>query len=369
MAQDLPKAVGGDLGADLATDNPFAAAIRSTRMSMIITRADDDQPIIFANDSFLKLTGYERDDLIGRNCRLLQGSDTDPAAVAQIRDAVREGRSITLDILNYRRDGEPFWNSLSLSPVSDSEGRITYFFGSQFDITEKKLAELELIRTRDGLADEAQNNDRNARIAQAQARALLHEVDHRVKNNLQLISSLMLLQSRRIQDPSAREALRGMLDRVGAIATVHRRLFQGDDIERFDVAQFLRDLAGDLAGSGAAADQDIRLDVERVDVSAAQAAPLALIVNELLCNALRHGRPRDGRGAVDVTVQRENGHYRIEVRDHGDRDVDPAGFVQGFGMTIVNLLSRQLGATTTLNPAQPGVRATVVLPKPSYPTP
>ena len=75
-----------------------------------------------------------------------------------------------------------------------------------------------------------------------QKTALLHEVEHRVKNNLQLISSLLLMQARRAPDPAVREALQGMLERVNAIATVHRRLFQSDDVERFDVAAFIRAL-------------------------------------------------------------------------------------------------------------------------------
>jgi two-component sensor histidine kinase len=86
--------------------------------------------------------------------------------------------------------------------------------------------------------------DRTRELTQAleQKTALLHEVDHRVKNNLQLISSLLLLQNRRVSDPGVKAAMRAMLDRVNAIATVHRRLFQSDDVERFDVSAFVRDL-------------------------------------------------------------------------------------------------------------------------------
>ena len=99
--------------------------------------------------------------------------------------------------------------------------------------------------------------------ALAQKSALLHEVDHRVKNNLQLIASLILLQSRRTTDEAARAALKSVLERVTAVATVHRRLFQGDPL-RFDVADFVRDLTGDLAAAAGRDDLEIALDLDQV---------------------------------------------------------------------------------------------------------
>ena len=99
--------------------------------------------------------------------------------------------------------------------------------------------------------------------ALAEKSALLHEVDHRVKNNLQLIASLILLQGRRTQDPAARQALKTVLERVNAVATVHRRLFRGD-VQRFDVAEFVRDLAGDVAAAAGRGDVAIELDLEPI---------------------------------------------------------------------------------------------------------
>ena len=101
------------LGAEHGKGDPFAAAIRGTRMPMLITDPrQHDNPIVFANDAFLVLTGYERDEVMGRNCRFLQGEGTDPAAVDQMRAAIRDEVDINLDILNYRKDGRPFWNAL-----------------------------------------------------------------------------------------------------------------------------------------------------------------------------------------------------------------------------------------------------------------
>jgi PAS domain S-box-containing protein len=123
------------LGLDSGTD-PFVAAVRATRMPMIITNPRlDDNPVVFANDSFCRLTGYDRDEILGRNCRFLQGDDTDHAAVRAIHDAVEAVRPIEIDIRNHRKSGEPFWNRLLLAPVFDEAGKLAYFFASQVDVT------------------------------------------------------------------------------------------------------------------------------------------------------------------------------------------------------------------------------------------
>lgn len=129
IAQELASLTG-------STTDPFAAAVRTTRMPMIITNPRlPDNPIIFANDSFCRLTGYSRDEIIGRNCRFLQGAETSPAVTAKLRAAVAAAEALEIDIRNYRKNGEPFWNRLLMAPVRDSDGVLTYFFASQVDVT------------------------------------------------------------------------------------------------------------------------------------------------------------------------------------------------------------------------------------------
>ncbi len=106
----------------------------------------DDNPIVYANDGFARLTGYGVDEALGRNCRFLQGPDTDPAAVERLRNAVRQGEACTVDILNYRKDGSPFWNRLAITPVRGADGELTHFVGIQSDITARKNAEEKLAR-------------------------------------------------------------------------------------------------------------------------------------------------------------------------------------------------------------------------------
>ena len=116
--------------------DPFVAAVHATRMPMVITNPRlHDNPIVFVNDSFCRLTGYDRGEIVGRNCRFLQGPDTDPADVMQLRDAIAAPRSIEIDLRNYRKDGTPFWNRLLMAPVHDAAGQLAYFFASQLDVT------------------------------------------------------------------------------------------------------------------------------------------------------------------------------------------------------------------------------------------
>ena len=116
--------------------NALFAAIQSTRMPMILTDPHRrDNPIIFANRAFVELSGYSTEELIGRNCRFLQGEETSPDVVAKIRRAVAERARIAIDVVNYRKDGRRFVNELYISPVLDPAGKLLYFFASQVDIT------------------------------------------------------------------------------------------------------------------------------------------------------------------------------------------------------------------------------------------
>jgi PAS domain S-box-containing protein len=122
--------------------NVFFAAIEMTRMPMILTDPNqNDNPIVFANKAFLDLTGYEESEVIGRNCRFLQGANTDREAVAALRETVNSGGSIALEILNYKRDGTPFWNAVFIGPVFDQQGKLAYQFASQLDVTRRRNSE------------------------------------------------------------------------------------------------------------------------------------------------------------------------------------------------------------------------------------
>jgi diguanylate cyclase (GGDEF)-like protein/PAS domain S-box-containing protein len=116
--------------------DPFAEAVRLTRMPIVITNPRlPDNPVVFANDSFCRMTGYERNEIVGRNCRFLQGPETDAEAVSRIRAAVAAATRIEIDIRNHRKDGTAFWNRLMICPVRDAAGDLSYLFASQIDVT------------------------------------------------------------------------------------------------------------------------------------------------------------------------------------------------------------------------------------------
>jgi PAS domain S-box-containing protein len=109
------------------------------------------RPLIYANDGFERLTGYPVGEVLGRNCRFLQGPESDPTAVAEIRAAIAEQRECIVEILNYRRDGRSFWNRLSVTPVRDESGVVTHFIGIQSDVTARREAEEGLRRAKAAL--------------------------------------------------------------------------------------------------------------------------------------------------------------------------------------------------------------------------
>lgn len=191
-------------------------------------------------------------------------------------------------------------------------------------------------------------------------RARTREVDHRAKNSLQIVSSLLLLMSRRAAQAETQKALKAMHQRVTAIAAVHREILDGESPDSFDLARFVQDHAAALAqgqGGGAA----VRLDLAPVKVAAGQACPAALIVNELTLNALNHGAAPGREPHAEVILRPAGGGFALTVRDQGP-GLPPAAEKAGFGLTIVKLLAQQISANVAFEDARPGLRAVVRAP-------
>lgn len=114
-----------------------------------VTLSDPDQPdnpIVYANEAFELITGYDREEIIGRNCRFLQGEDHDQPELTRIREALEQHETVTVTLRNYRKDGSLFYNQFTIRPLFDREGRLIYYLGIQYDVTEKVRAEKELER-------------------------------------------------------------------------------------------------------------------------------------------------------------------------------------------------------------------------------
>ncbi len=356
-----------DLHVEHGKGDPFAAAIRATRMSMIITDPRrTDNPIVFANDSFLRLTGYAREEVVGRNCRFLQGPETDPDAVAEIRTAIARGDDVSIDLLNYRKDGSSFWNALYISPVSNDKGELLFFFASQLDVTDRKQSEHRITADKERFEKAVKERTQELEAALETQTALLHEVDHRVKNNLQMISSLILMQSRTIKDEAVRHSLTTMLERIEALSTVHRRLYQSKDVSQFDVSDFARDLVSDLLTASGRPHISSKLDLEPIVVPADKATPVALMVNELITNALKHAF-KDGPGNIGIKMSQPDGHLVIEVSDDGV-GMDGAKGDTSFGMRLIRQLGRQLRADVEWRNASPGTHVVIRMPNGPQPT-
>ncbi|WP_115528034.1 MULTISPECIES: hybrid sensor histidine kinase/response regulator [Xanthomonas] len=132
----------GSLPVEKHRSDIFFAAVETTRMPMTVTDPHlPDNPIVFANRAFLEMTGYSAEEIIGSNCRFLQGPETDPASVQDVRESIQQRRELAIEVLNYRKDGSSFWNALFVSPVFDDKGNLVYFFGSQLDVSRRRDAE------------------------------------------------------------------------------------------------------------------------------------------------------------------------------------------------------------------------------------
>lgn len=343
--------------------DPFSAAIRSNRMPIIVTDLNlPDNPIIFANDSFLKLTGYERDEVNGRNCRFLQGPDTDPETVRTIRRAIEARTDVTVDILNYRKDGTTFWNALYLSPVPDAQGNVRYFFASQLDATDRKKYEFAIADQQLKLEQQVKARTSELESLLRHNTVLLHEVDHRVKNNLQMISAMLMLQSMAISDPNIKNTLQEMLERVDAMGLVHKRLYQSDNISEFDIAEFTREIAGHLVGATGRSDIALTVEATTVKIKADDAASVALVVNEAITNALKHAFPVGRGGDLLVGVKPSTSACEISIQDDGPGMAATATAKGSFGMTLIDTLVNQLRAKIEWLPVHPGTQVKITLP-------
>jgi two-component sensor histidine kinase/putative methionine-R-sulfoxide reductase with GAF domain len=175
---------------------------------------------------------------------------------------------------------------------------------------------------------------------------LLREINHRVKNNLQIISSLLNLQSRDIQDEKALRSVQTSQDRIQAMAMVHEKLYQSEDLARIDFGEYIRSLATDLGSSYGLGSRGINLeiDVENIRLSVDTAIPCGVIVNELVTNSLKHAFPGDRPGHIYVKFQEADGHYNMIFKDDGIGLPENLDISQpsSLGLTIVNALIAQL---------------------------
>ena len=344
----------------------FFAAVQMSRMPMLLTdphRAGD--PIVFCNQAFEQLTGYTQDDSLGRNCRFLQGPDTDPDTVAEIRRSLTLHEDVHVEVFNYRKDGSGFWNALFVSPVFGPNGELLYHFASMLDVTRRHEAEAVL--------QQAQRLE----TLGAMASGVAHEF-----NNLMTIVLGSLSQLERGMPDGTRE--RERLERAKWAAGQAGRLTQQmlsyarrqfHDNQTLDLNELLAgfdEILQQMAGPAV----QIRLELDpaplpvELDSGKMEMALLNLVRNAsdampnggpLLIRTARHGAGEKQVAAVLIQDQ-GTGMARELVARAAEPffTTKPKGAGTGLGLSMVNGFAAQSGGRMVIDSA-PGQGTTVAL--------
>ena len=202
------------------------------------------------------------------------------------------------------------------------------------------------------------------RAALDEREVLLKEIHHRVKNNLQIVSSLLAMQSDRTASDEARAALEQSVHRVRSMALIHQQLYGGVDLARIELSGYVRTLVTELR-SALAASAELEFELEPTEVEVETAIPCGLILNELVVNAFKHGCDASGRCSLRITLDREEGRVRLAISDTGPGvppgfDVTKLRRATSLGMRLIGALTQQIGATLHVEPG-PGARFSLVL--------
>lgn len=331
-------------------------ALEGAPIGMILV--DSSGVIVLLNTEIEKLFGYSRAELLGQKMELLV-----PLRYRDIHGQHRaaffgnprarrmgEGR----DLHALRKDGAEVPVEIGLTPIQTTAGDCV--LASVVDITQRKRAEQEretfLTRLHEFNSElETQVHDRTAALAKSlkEREVLLQEVHHRVKNNLQVISSLINMQMRKIVDPEDRASLEECQTRVQAIALIHEKLYQSSDYACVPFSEYVSSLAANvfhtLGVSSSAV--SLALDIDNIALAVDKAIPCGLILNELITNALKHAFPGERSGALRVELKRPSGsRLRLCVADDGV-GISPGSDLRdspSLGMQLVSILAEQIDA-------------------------
>jgi PAS domain S-box-containing protein len=311
------------------------------------------------------MLGYEPDDLVGRIASEMTWPEDRVGTEAEY------SRYLSGEVANYvhekrflRRDGEPVWGRSSGTIVRSKEtGRPTLLVGVIEDIDERYKAQLDLLAAKHDLETVVEQRT----DALHQRDILLREVYHRVKNNLQIVDSLLVMQTRKLSDPDAKAALHSLRKRIFALGLVHHQLMGSANLKSFDVAPFLQELSANILDGGAERSIKLSVDAIPLDVGLDFAIPLGLLVTELVTNSLKHAFP-DGTGNVSIVLERgDDGQIILIVFDDGQGQAagaaSPGSSEAGLGTGIIAGLVAQLEGTMTTR-SESGTRTEIRVAEP-----
>jgi len=259
---------------------------------------DADHRIINANQATLDLTAMSLESIRGMKCHHIYHNSDDPAAECPMTTTLQSGKPEQRD-MEMAAMGRQFM--VSCTPVFDETGHLKHVIHIATDITRRKQAEDKI------------------RGALREKETLLQEVHHRVKNNMQVISSLLELQAGRAENPDVREMLRNSKNRVHAMSMVHELLYNSQDLSSIELDLFLTRLINGLFQSYRVDSGRIGCDVRVAAIRAAIsiANPLGLIVNELVSNAIKYAFPGDRKGRILLELKADRGGLRLQICDDG----------------------------------------------------
>jgi len=309
-------------------------AVTASTNSIVISDPNlPDDPLVYVNPAFERTTGYASEEVLGRNCRFLQGEDRDQPALAKLRTAVHEGLHCTVVLRNYRKDGTLFWNELSVYPVHDEENRVTNFVGVQNDITERVRAEETLSEMR--------------RVERRRIARDLHDIV------LQDLSGA--LQSLRLMHLRAKGSgpwldLGEELEALGRASSGLRSAIY--DLRREKERPFLESVESLVELSQRATpEREIRLVAEELfakDLSGRASVELLRILQEALTNVRRHSAAK----SVEVRLWTDDEAVLLEVADDG-RGFDPGTASAGVGLSAMRERVEELGGEIEVS-SRPG---------------
>jgi PAS domain S-box-containing protein len=304
----------------------LAQTITSARDAISVT--DANNRILFVNEAFLQTYGYNEDELVGKNIAIVRSPNTPPDVYRQIIDETSRGGWYG-EIFNQRKDGTEFPLELWTSVVRDDDGSPVAMVGVARDITQRKKSEQQIWESLH------------------EKEVLLKEVHHRVKNNMQVISSLLNLQSEYIKDETVVRVLRESQNRVKSMALIHEKLYQSRNLAIIDFGEYVRELSTQIFRSYGMISNKVSLQVtvENVSLGVDRAIPCGIILNELVSNALKYAFPNGNGGRVTL-VLRENPPGRIELQVGDDGVGIPEGVevetAETLGLSLVRMLTEQI---------------------------
>lgn len=325
------------------SEDLFSAIFRQAIVG--ITEIDLTGRFLMINDRFCEIVGRPREEVLALRTQDITHADDVPNNMAMLERARATGEDYQLEKRYLHPDGTVVWVHNSVSVVRDSDGRPLHLVAVVRDITEQKRVEAEMMRA---------NQDLQSALTEREV--LVKEVHHRVKNNLQVVVSLLRLQASRLRDEVGSDALRESLNRVSAMSTIHELLYRSTTMADIDFAEVLRTLTANLHDAYGHNEDRVAMIVETdpVPVSMDAAVPLALIANELISNAFKHGFPDDAEGSVRVGLVRDGDTVVLTVSDTGPGFVPPKRS-SSLGLMLVDRLVRQVSGELEMEPP-PGTR-------------